>query len=371
MVTWNEVIFYSFAAVAFIQVAYYLYFFSRVAFYKRKEKQKSQTHPVSVIICARDEDEKLARNLHAVLVQNYPTTHEIIVVNDNSVDESKYVLADLQKTFKQLQIIELSQEAKLKTGKKYPLSIGIKEAKHEIVLLTDADCIPASENWISEMQNAFTDGIEIVLGYGAYNKRAGLLNKLIRWETFHTALQYLSYALAGVPYMGIGRNLSYKKNIFLVNKGFSSINHIPSGDDDLFVNKVANKTNTAIVIDPDAFTLSMPKSKWQDWKRQKTRHYSTGKYYKPKHTFLLGLYTVSLIMFYPLFFASLIIVDLKWTLLVFGIRLVIQATILNKAMTKLNEKDLFPWFIPLDIWMPAYYILFASALWKKPSKRWS
>ena len=159
------------------------------------------------------------------------------------------------------------------SGKKFPLSMGIRSAKYEIVLLTDADCVPASEFWIQKMQDAYDHDTEIVLGYGAYHKKAGILNKLIRFETFHTALQYLSYALAGKPYMGVGRNLSYKKDVFLRNKGFSSINQIPSGDDDLFINQVARAENTKIVIDPEAHTLSEPKRSWSEWMTQKYRLY--------------------------------------------------------------------------------------------------
>src|SRR6185436_19414615 len=132
-----------------------------------------------------------------------------------------------------------------------------------------------------KVQNCYKDNVEIVLGYGAYHKTKGLLNKLIRFETFHTALQYLSYALAGVPYMGVGRNLSYKKDLFLRNKGFASINHVPSGDDDLFINKVATKKNTKVLIDRDAITRSIPKTTWGAWLRQKARHYTTARYYKP------------------------------------------------------------------------------------------
>jgi glycosyltransferase involved in cell wall biosynthesis len=156
----------------------------------------------------------LAHNLPGVLVQDYKTTHEIVVVNDNSTDDSKYLIDEFKKSFKNLNHIELSQEAKMISGKKFPLSIGIKSAKHEIVLLTDADCMPATENWMFTMQDAYNETTEIVLGYGAYKKKKGLLNKLIRFETFHTALQYFSYALAGIPYMGVGRNLSYKRDVF-------------------------------------------------------------------------------------------------------------------------------------------------------------
>jgi glycosyltransferase involved in cell wall biosynthesis len=369
--SWQAMVFYCFTAVTLVQLFYYLYFFRRVAFFQPKPKEQSQEHPVSVVICARDEDENLARHLPGILVQSYRSTNEVIVVNDNSIDDSTYVLAELQKTFKKLQIVELRQEAMMIAGKKFPLSIGIKEAKHEVVLLTDADCVPSSENWMLKMQDAFSPGIEIALGYGAYQKLPGLLNKVIRFETFHTALQYFSYALAGKPYMGVGRNLAYRKNTFLRNKGFSSINHIPSGDDDLFINQVANKENTAVVLDGDAFTVSKPKHTWKDWMRQKNRHYSTGKFYKPVHKILLGLYTISQFLFYPLFVTSLIVFDWRLALIPFVVRLVVQGIIWQKAMKRLNEADLFPAFVLWDLWMFFYYILFAPAVWKKPRKTWN
>jgi len=368
---WKAFIFYAFALATAIQLFYYLYFFRRVAFYRPKEKESSLQHPVSVIVCARDEDKNITRNLPGVLVQNYPSTHEVIVVNDNSVDDTKYILEELQKTFKKLQIVELRQEAKMIAGKKFPLSVGIKEAKHEIVLLTDADCVPASENWLYKMQDVFSNSTEVALGYGAYQKMPGFLNKAIRFETFHTALQYFGYALAGKPYMGVGRNLAYRRDVFFRNKGFSAINHIPSGDDDLFINRVATKNNTSVVIDPEAFTISRPKRTWKEWMKQKNRHYSTGKFYRTSHQWLLGLYTASFFFFYPLFAVSLIFFDWRWPLIPFVIRLVTLAIIWNKAMRKLNEEDLFKWFFFWDIWMFFYYVIFAPALWKKLKKTWN
>jgi cellulose synthase/poly-beta-1,6-N-acetylglucosamine synthase-like glycosyltransferase len=371
LLSWGLIIFCLFGAVTAVQLFYYLYFFRRLAVYRPADREQSQQHPVSIIICARDEDENIARNLPGVLVQEYPSTHEVIVVNDNSMDDTKYILAELQKTFRKLQIVDLTQEAKMIAGKKFPLSIGIKEAKYEIVLLTDADCVPASEHWLFKMQDVFTNGTEVALGYGAYQKAPGFLNKAIRFETFHTALQYFSYALAGKPYMGVGRNLAYRKNLFFRNKGFSSINHIPSGDDDLFINRVATADNTAIVIDPEAFTHSKPKQSWREWRKQKNRHYSTGKFYKAGHKFLLGLYTFSFFFFYPLFVASIVLFDWRWPLIPFVVRAIVQGAIWNKAMKKLGEEDLFSWFIFWDIWMFFYYILFAPALWKKPKKSWN
>lgn len=366
----HEILAGIFITVATIQVYYYLYFFSRIAFFKQKPKDTQQTHPVSVIICARDEAENLSRNLPGCLVQSYPTTHEIIVVNDNSYDETKYLLEELRKQFKQLQVIDLTQEAKMIPGKKFPLSIGIKTAKHEIVLLTDADCIPASEYWIQKMQEAYRDNTEIVLGYGAYAKKKGFLNKLIRWETVHTAMQYMSYALAGIPYMGVGRNLSYKKTLFYQQKGFSSHNHIPGGDDDLFINKVANGKNTTIQIDPDSFTISKPASTWKQWRQQKMRHYTTGKFYKPLHRFLLGTYSLTHFLFIPLTIATAILYDWRLAVGTYGFRLLLQFIIWSKTMKKLKEQDLIFWIPILDLWMFVYYFIFAGALIRKPNKNW-
>ena len=366
-----EIVFIIFALITLIQIFYHLYFFNRVGYFKPKEKEHSQQHPVSVIVCARDEDENLARNLPGLLVQDYSTSHEVIVVNDNSTDDTKYVLQELKKTFKTLHVVELSQEAKHINGKKYPLSIGIKEAKHEVVLLTDADCVPASEHWIRLMQDGYQENTEIVLGYGSYHKRPGLLNKLIRFETFHAGIQYLSYALAGIPYMGVGRNISYKKGLFFRHKGFSSINHIPGGDDDLFVNKAASRQNTEIVIDKDAITLSAPKTTWKEWRKQKLRHYTTAKYYKTKHKFLLGLYSFTQFLFYPLLIVTALLYDWRLALAGLALRWLILGFVFYKAMQKMNEKDLWSWFIFFDLWMVIYYILFLPALWRKPRRSWN
>ncbi len=369
LLTWH-ITFYLFCAVIITQVFYYLFFFRRLAFYHPPAKAINIEHPVSVIVCARDEAHNLVKTLPGLLVQDYKTTYEVVLVNDNSTDDTKYLIDEFRKSFKNINLIQLTQEAKMISGKKFPLSMGIKSAKYEIVLLTDADCVPASEFWIQQMQDGYDENIEIVLGYGAYHKKPGLLNKLIRFETFHTALQYLSYALAGKPYMGVGRNLSYKKEVFLRNKGFSSINQIPSGDDDLFINQVANSANTAICIEHTAHTLSEPKEKWNDWMIQKYRHYTTSKYYKRGHKFWLGLYSFSLFLVYPLLAISMIFFNWWIPLVVFGIRFSIQAVVLFKGMKKLNESDLWPWFLFMDIWMFFYYIFTVPAIWKAPRKNW-
>jgi hypothetical protein len=211
-----------------------------------------------------------------------------------------------------------------------------------MVLLTDADCRPVGPHWISLMAGGFSKEKEIVLGYGAYMSSNSILNRLIRFDTIHIALQYFSFALAGIPYMGVGRNMAYRKSLFYEEKGFTSHYNIHSGDDDLFINRAATQKNTRIVADPESFTLSQPKKSFKEWWTQKKRHLSTGQYYRWRHKFLLGLYTFSTVLFY-LFFVFL--VALNYTifpvLALFILRLVIQLFIFRKTLTRLNEKGIW------------------------------
>lgn len=375
--TW-EVVFFVFAAVAAIQLFYYLFFFARLSFYKRRQQSASGrvSVPVSVIICAKNEEYNLMKNLPAVLQQRYHkddhTPHyEVVVVNDNSTDDTKYYLRSIEPGYPHYRHIELKQEAKLIPGKKYPLSIGIKGAAHAYLLLTDADCRPASTHWLQLMSEGFAEGKEIVLGYGPYCKKPGFLNKLIRYETYFAALQYLSYALAGIPYMGVGRNLAYKKELFFQHKGFLSHQHIASGDDDLFINTAANAQNTTIMIEKDAFTYSEPKTRWQDWYQQKKRHLSTGRHYKPLHQFLLGLFSGAHLLFYPAFILALLYPPFFYiTLGIGGLQLLVQGIIHHRAMRQLDEKDLFLYSWLMDILMCLYYLIFIPALLFAPSNKW-
>ena len=185
--SWRVIWFTLFCLTCAIQLFYYGWYFIRLAFFKKTVKEQSQQHPVSVIICARDEAANLAENLPGALSQTYPSTHEVIVVNHNSQDDTRYLLEEFKKTFKGLHIVNLEYEAKGIPGKKYPLSMGIREARHEVLVLTDSDCLPASEFWVERMQDGYLEGTQIVLGYSPYKKKQGLLNKLIRFETFHSA----------------------------------------------------------------------------------------------------------------------------------------------------------------------------------------
>lgn len=279
---------YLVAFFAFWQIFYTLFFYQRLLFFKiKKQIDFDFDKPISVIVAAHNEIENLKILVPLLLKQNYPE-FELIVVDDRSEDDTYLYLLGEQRKDARLKIVRIDYTPEHISHKKYAISLGIKAALYPYLLFTDADCQPLSENWIALMANEWRNEKEFVLGFSPYQKQKGLLNWVIRYETFFTAIQYLSYALAGLPYMGVGRNLAYKKEIFLKNKGFNTHLKIVGGDDDLFVNTNTNAKNTAICIHPEAQILSYPKTTWASWKTQKNRHLSVGKFYKKKHILLLA-----------------------------------------------------------------------------------
>jgi glycosyltransferase involved in cell wall biosynthesis len=279
---------YLVAFFAFWQIVYTLFFYQRLLFFKTNNPiELDFNKPVSVIVAAHNELENLKVLLPLLLKQNYPD-FEVIVVDDRSQDDTYLYLLAEQRKDARLKIVRIDYTPEHISHKKYAISLGIKAAQYPYLLFTDADCQPLSEHWIARMTNQWKESKEFVLGFSPYQKQKGLLNWIIRYETFFTAIQYLSYALAGLPYMGVGRNLAYTKDIFLRNKGFNTHLKIVGGDDDLFVNANANAKNTAICIHKDAQILSYPKTTWKSWRIQKNRHLSVGKFYKKKHIAILG-----------------------------------------------------------------------------------
>ncbi len=356
----------------FIQLIYYLFIFIRVPLFKSSKLTYAEVkEPVSVIICAKNEAENLINHLPLFLEQDYPD-YEVVVVNDCSDDDTQHILEDFQKKYAHLHITQIKNDEKFTHGKKLALTIGIKAAKNEWLLLSDADCKPTGKQWIATMQRNFTPNNQIVLGYGGYNAKKGFLNKLIRFDSFFIALQYLSFALIKVPYMGVGRNLAYRKSLFMNNKGFASHAHILSGDDDLFINEVANGKNTRVEFSAEAHTRSIPKTVFNLWAFQKKRHLSTGMTYKTGHQFLLGTEIFSRATFY----IAMIVVIVNpaiWMigLIAFVLRMIIQLSVFNGAMNKLNEKKLLLLSIIFDFILPLtnVFLYFTNFLTSK-QHRW-
>ena len=321
-----------------IQLFYYLFVFSRLAFFKA-EKASQESLPVSVIICAKNERDNLLEFLPFYINQEYDK-FEVIVVNDNSVDDSADVLRAFQLQYKTLKVVNVPDTDRFYGSKKFALTLGIKAAQYDNVLLTDADCKPATNQWV-KLMSQYAKKKAVVLGVGVYEQKKGLLNMLIRFETFYTALQYLSFAQAKMPYMGVGRNLGYQTQLFFKNKGFSSHQHILSGDDDLFINEVSTKRNTQIIIDKNAHTVSNAKTSYNAWIRQKKRHFLSGGHYQFKHKFMLGLLQLSQIIFIGLF--VLLVIKVRPVYLVVGIfvvRYIIQMIIFKLSANKIGGKDL-------------------------------
>ncbi|MFZ4401364.1 MAG: glycosyltransferase [Bacteroidales bacterium] len=364
----TNLILYFFYGAIFIQLLYFWGIFSRLAFYKPKN-QARKPQAVSVVICAKNEYHNLKENLPLILEQDYPD-FEVIVVNDVSDDETYFLLKILSDKYPHLKIVNFVDNVNFFSGKKFPLTIGIKSAKNDIVLLTDADCKPQSMKWLEQMQEQFHSGTEIVLGYGKYKQESGLLNKIIRFDTLHIAIQYLSMALFGKPYMGVGRNLAYRKNLFYRQNGFINHYKVKSGDDDLFVNAAASKQNTKIMISSDTHTISDAKKSLSSWITQKRRHLTSGKFYKTSTKLWLSIFSISQLAFF-ITFAALMVTNYNLMIVpaLFLLRLTTQLIIYKRCMLKLNENH----FLLLVPFFEVFFIIFnpiivLSNMISKPDK---
>jgi glycosyltransferase involved in cell wall biosynthesis len=340
-----------------IQTYYYLFIYLRPVLWKRKETNNT-TEPLSVIICARNEYENLKNNLSKILDQQYPD-FEVIVVNDCSADDTEMLLGKMELKYKNLRHTTIEADRKFLHGKKLAITIGMKSAKNNRLVFIDADCYPASTEWLSEINKTYVPNKQIVLGYGGYEKSSGFLNRIIRYDTLFIAMQYIGFAMAGRPYMGIGRNLSYLKQLFFAGTGFSKHYHILSGDDDLFINENANKENTAVVLSKDSFTRSTPQTHWNSWAKQKKRHLSSGKYYKTGDKFFLVLEPFSRLLFYT---SIIVLLYFKADLILIGsvflFRLVMQTTIMKLNMNKMSEKGLLLLIPIFDLFLPVIHLVF-------------
>ena len=356
-----------FAFSASIQLLYYLCIFRKVNFFKKKETGFNKE--VSIVVCGYNEAENLEILIPKILEQDYPY-FQLVVVNDQSNDDTKMILKQWE-YHPRVKIVTITDDIPKRAGKKFALSLGIKAAKYDYLLLTDADCVPEDNQWISSMVSSFSEKTQIVLGYGAYQKKKGLLNKLVRFDTFLVALQYFSYSLIGKTYMGVGRNLAYKKSLFFDNKGFATHLHIPSGDDDLFIREVATTQNTTISIDKSAATISVPKESWSSWIRQKSRHLSTSGEYSFDLKVLLALFSLTQLTFWFSFIFLMIDSTFVYvTLSIFAFKILVQYLIYFPFMKKMNEKDLAYFLILLDLLMIIFQVIFGVSNIFTKKKRW-
>jgi biofilm PGA synthesis N-glycosyltransferase PgaC len=360
-----------FLACVSIQLLYYLLVFTRLNFVRPFKITPEFLPPATVVICARNEAQNLKQFLKVVLIQQYKQ-YEVVVVNDQSDDETIDVLVEYYKRNKNLKIINIDKnEARLYAGKKYALMKGVEAATFDTIVVTDADCRPATTHWLARLVGSYLEETQIVLGHSPYEKRSGFLNKLIRYENFITALQYFGFAKMGLPYMGVGRNMSYKKELMEGFKGFEKNKNILTGDDDLFINAVANARNTEICIDKDAFTFSQPETTFTGWLNQKRRHLRSGFRYKVVHQFLLLLFALSNFALYVTF--AVLVAKSIMVKVVIGIfigLLIIKLLLTYRVFKKLGSEDLRFLSPILDVTYTAYLVIIFFLLLLKPKDTW-
>lgn len=350
---WANLLFWTLVSAAAVQLVYYLFIYSRIAFHKETPMHEG-SEGVSVIICARNEIKNLKENLPLILEQNYPN-FEVVVVNDSSFDGTKDFLDELAVQNPKLKPVHLDIDERYLKGKKFALTIGIKAASHERMLLTDADCQPLSPDWIREMTGEFSHYRSLVLGVSFFKFNYRPINFISRIESFHTAMQYINFALIKSPFMGVGRNIAYTQKLFFDNKGFASHQHLISGDDDLFVNEVAKNGNYTVRYNYDSQTCSDAKKGLGAYWKQKSRHFSSSKNYKFKHKFLLFLPAFSLFLFW--LSAILLLVEgsmMMEALIVVGARLLVQWIVVGINLSKFG-KIVNIWTVPL--WDPILLLI--------------
>jgi glycosyltransferase involved in cell wall biosynthesis len=360
-------IFYFFIAIVVLQLFYYLGVFGKFAFAKPQEITQKKL-PVSVIVCAKNEEENVKKFIPLLAEQDYPD-FEIVLIDDASSDETLEVFEEFEKQYSNIRLVKVQNNEAFWGNKKYSLTLGIKASKKEYLLFTDADCYPNSKDWITAMTSHFTMNKTIVLGYGGYEKiDRSFLNKIIRFETVLTAMQYFSWAKMGVPYMGVGRNLAYKKEEFFNVNGFIDHIQVRSGDDDLFINQAATKANTTISYTPESFTYSKPKESYKEWFSQKRRHVSTAEHYKFFDKMQLGVFYASQLFFF-LLVIILLAFQFQWisVLAILATRYTVVWTVTGFSAGKLKENDLKIWFPIVEIVLIFTQInIFITNIFSKP-----
>lgn len=354
-----------FLAFQFIYLSLFL-----AAFLRNRRFSPVEPQPVSIIVCAHDEEANLRELVPLLLQQDHPQ-FEVIIVEDRCNDGTFDYLLEATKKEPLLKMVRVVQKPEHIHGKKYGLTLGIKAAQYDWVLLTDADCRPQSTQWVKRMSEQFSTEAQIVLGYSAYCKRPGLLNSFIRFETLLTGIQYIGFALLGKPYMGVGRNLAYRRSLFLDHKGFNNYLGVTGGDDDLFVNQHAKGNNTKVVLGKEALVYSKPKLTWSEFYYQKLRHLATGKHYKISTKLMLGFFSISWMATGLLVLPILLFTTSGyWLLVVFGIRWVLLTILIHNSARKMG--DAFEaWKAPfLDFIYAFYYLVAGSVALVSKKVRW-
>lgn len=349
------------AGLFIIQLLYYLVTYARpLKESKRNKAEAKEAQPaVSVIVYAKNESENLRKHLPSLLAQDYPE-YEVIVVNDGSTDESDEVLKTLKNDNQHLYHTYIPEDVKYLSRKKLALTVGIKAAQHDILLFTEANCEPLGKNWISAMARNYNKETSIVLGFCAYGNHKGFFHKLVAYDNLMSGLQYISSALTHHPYVGNGRNLSYRKELFFAHKGYYKSLSLHAGDDDLFINEAANNKNTRVEYSAESITEMAEIERFSMWKEMKVSRAATHRHYKGGTLAFYRVESLSYFLFFLAVIAAIVTgIYGNWLLsilagLLYISRFAIKATILHKSSLLLQQKPVTAWLLFLELILPLF-----------------
>lgn len=329
----------------------FFYILPAVAMMERNDVEKSSAEfsPVSVIIASRNELQNLKLNLQYIVNQKYPE-FEIVIVDDNSTDGTFEYVSELSST-SEVPIKVVRNDGQ---GKKSALSTGIRMAKYEHLIFTDADCRPSSEHWIAGMMSCMNEENPLVLGYGELSGNT-FAARFSSYDAALIALQYLGFASLGHAYMGVGRNIAYTKKLWDTLGGFESHSDLASGDDDLFVAQAARHVRPTVCVAPQAKTVSPAKESLGALLRQKTRHVSTSTRYSLLNKFLSGGEIVSRALFFAIVLAFFF-VNWKIALAFLIARLLIVVLSTMWFCKKIKTGSNLFMLLIFDIFAPIFYV---------------
>ncbi len=347
----------------FVSTLYWMVLFLRLITYKETIRYAKNPKP-SIIISAKNASKCLDKNLPLVLKQEM--IKELIVTNDYSEDETQKILENFEANSNILKIKKPSID---RPGKKLALTEAISSANSNHILLTDADCEPISDQWSSIMNEKVDKNHQLVLGFGPLHKKPkSFLNLFARYETCITAIQYFSFALFKIPYMGVGRNMLFTKGLFEKADGYKNHLHVASGDDDLFVKSIKDLTQTRICLDPNSFVYSEAPISWLGYYRQKTRHMATANEYSPIHKVLLSIHPFFHII--SVLTSLLLLINHHWifVFLIWGIKWLVLMIFGLPSFERLKNRDLIKFYPILDLALFLYYLIFSFGAFSKSSK---
>lgn len=293
--------------------------------------------------------------------------YEILLVDDHSSDRSVDVIQQAQKQYPQLRLLMAS--ASDDRGKKAAILRGIKAASSEYLVFCDADCRPASPEWLSSVARSFSHN-EVVLGFGALEGE-GFTAWLSDYETRTTALRYWSYAHRGQAYMGVGRNLAYHTKVIQAPEAINKHKDLLSGDDDLTISEIEDETSVGLLINPNSYTYSPAPKSFKAWWQQKGRHYSTAWRYRPSIKWSLALEGALQLAFYLLLPVAIYALHWPYVLLIISLRWFLSGYLI-KSLQPLVQHRRASWYWPFFemVWVIATTLLHLRNLIFGPPKSW-